>query len=121
MKILVADDSKMARRMVIKILQDCREEKDEIIEAQNGQEAVDLYKEHKPQIVFLDLTMPVMDGFTALKLIKTFDKSAQVVVISADVQQGSMTQVREDGALDFVKKPITDVKMKQIFTKIKAV
>ena len=119
MKILVADDSKMARRMVMKILQDCRDESDEIFEAQNGAEAVDLYKQHTPDVVFLDLTMPVMDGFEALKLIKAFDSKAQVVVVSADIQQGSMTQVREDGALDFVKKPINDVKMKQILEKIK--
>lgn len=119
MKILVADDSKMARRMVIKMLEECQETEHEIFQAQNGQEAVDLYKEHAPALVFLDLTMPVMDGFTALKLIKQHDQNAKIVVVSADIQHGSMVQVREDGALDFVKKPISEAKMQQILEKIK--
>ncbi|MFA7090659.1 MAG: response regulator [Arcobacteraceae bacterium] len=119
MKILVADDSKMARRMIIKILEDCQEIGHEIIQAQNGQETIDLYKEHAPTLVFLDLTMPVMDGFTALKLIRQHDSNAKVVVVSADIQQGSMSQVREDGAMDFVKKPISEAKMQQILEKIK--
>lgn len=58
MKILVTDDSKMARKMVIKTLQDALNDKNyEVLEAQNGQESVDLYKEHNPNIVFMDLTM----------------------------------------------------------------
>lgn len=116
----MADDSKMARRMIIKILEDCQETGHEIFQAQNGQEAVDLYKEHTPALVFLDLTMPVMDGFTALKLIKAHDADAKVVIVSADIQQGSMAQVREDGAMDFVKKPISEAKMSQILEKIKS-
>ena len=56
MKILVTDDSKMARKMVIKTLNEDIEEDLEIFEAQNGQEALDLYKEIFPTIVFLDLT-----------------------------------------------------------------
>lgn len=120
MKILVADDSKMARKMLIKIFSDVRAgEDDEILQAQNGEEAVSLYKENSCDMVFLDLTMPVMSGFEALKLIRAFDENAKVVVVSADIQQGSMTQVREDGAIDFVKKPISDAKMKQILEKIK--
>ena len=71
MKILVTDDSKMARKMVIKTLPEALDDKNyEILEAQNGQESVDLYKEHNPNIVFMDLTMPVMDGFEALKRIR---------------------------------------------------
>ena len=73
MKILVTDDSKMARKMVIKILKDILGENVEIHEGQNGQEALDLYKELLPKIVFLDLTMPIMDGFEALEKIKEFD------------------------------------------------
>ena len=119
MKILVADDSKMDRKMVIKIFSDVRDgQEDEILQASNGEEAVNLYKENKVDVVFLDLTMPVMDGFKALKLIKEYDENAKVVVVSADIQQGSMAKVREDGAIDFVKKPISDVKMKQILEKI---
>ena len=81
MKILVTDDSKMARKMVIKTLTEILEENVEIYEAQNGQEALDLYKQILPNIAFLDLTMPVMDGFEALKQIKEFDINAKIVII----------------------------------------
>lgn len=119
MKILVTDDSKMARKMVIKTLQDALNDKNyEVLEAQNGQESVDLYKEHNPNIVFMDLTMHVMDGFEALKKIKEFNENAKVVVISADIQKQAMDKVRELGALNFVKKPIDLKKMEQILNSI---
>ena len=118
MKILVTDDSKMARKMVIKTLNENITDNLEIFEAQNGQEALDLYKELSPKIVFLDLTMPIMDGFTALEKIKEFDKNAKVVVISADIQKLSMDRVLQLGAFNFVKKPIDSSKMKQIFEKL---
>jgi two-component system, chemotaxis family, chemotaxis protein CheY len=118
MKILVTDDSKMARKMVIKTLTENIEGDLEIFEAQNGQEALDLYKELSPKIVFLDLTMPIMDGFAALEKIKEFDKNAKVVVISADIQKLSMDRVLQLGAFNFVKKPIDSSKMKQIFEKL---
>ena len=81
MKILVTDDSKMARKMVIKTLTDLLQDSVEIHEAQNGLEALELYKEILPKITFLDLTMPVMDGFEALEKIKEFDIDAKVVII----------------------------------------
>jgi two-component system, chemotaxis family, chemotaxis protein CheY len=118
MKILVTDDSKMARKMVIKTLTENIEGDLEIFEAQNGQEALDIYKEVSPKIVFLDLTMPIMDGFTALEKIKEFDANAKVVVISADIQKLSMDRVLQLGAFNFVKKPIDSEKMKQIFEKL---
>ncbi|NQY21752.1 MAG: response regulator [Campylobacteraceae bacterium] len=118
MKILITDDSKMARRMIIKTLKEEIKSDYELFEATNGLEALDLYKKNKPTLVFLDLTMPVMDGFEALAKIKEFDKDANIVIISADIQKTSMDKVRELGAFDFVKKPIDSTKMKQIFAKI---
>ena len=118
MKILVTDDSKMARKMVIKILKDILGENVEIHEGQNGEEALDLYKEFLPKIVFLDLTMPVMDGFEALEKIKEFDKNAKVVIISADIQKLSMDKALQLGAFNFIKKPIDLTKMQQILNKI---
>ena len=118
MKILVTDDSKMARKMVIKTLTDLLQDKVEIHEAQNGLEALELYKELLPKIVFLDLTMPVMDGFEALEKIKEFDKDAKVVIISADIQKLSMEKALQLGAFNFVKKPIDATKMQQILEKI---
>ncbi|BAK73227.1 MAG: response regulator [Arcobacter sp.] len=118
MKILVTDDSKMARKMVIKTLNDSTKKDLEIFEAQNGQEALDLYKQHSPKIVFLDLTMPVMDGFVALEKIKEFDKNAKVVIISADIQKLSMDKALALGAFNFIKKPVDTAKMQQILKKL---
>lgn len=118
MKILVTDDSKMARKMVIKTLTEILGENVEIHEATNGQEALDLYKQLLPNIVFLDLTMPVMDGFEALEKIKEFDNKAKVVVISADIQKLSMDKALQLGAFNFIKKPIDLEKMQQILSKI---
>ena len=118
MKVLVTDDSKMARKMVVKILKDLLKEDVEIHEAHNGLEALDLYKQLLPKIVFLDLTMPVMDGFEALKKIKEFDQDAKVVIISADIQKLSIEKASSLGAFNFIKKPIDLQKMEQILTKI---
>lgn len=119
MKIIVADDSKMGRKMIIKVLGDVLENTEfEILEAEDGQQCVDLYKEHRPQLVFLDLTMPTLDGFHALDEIKVIDKNATVVVISADIQKGSMERVKQSGAFDFVKKPIDTTKMRWIIEKL---
>ncbi|WP_323665239.1 response regulator [Aliarcobacter butzleri] len=118
MKVLVTDDSKMARKMVVRSLEESTIKDLKIFEAQNGQEAIDLYKEISPKIVFLDLTMPIMDGFEALKRIKEIDENAKVVIISADIQKLSMDRVRELGAFNFIKKPIDSLKMQQILEKI---
>ncbi|MFW2352387.1 response regulator [Aliarcobacter butzleri] len=118
MKVLVTDDSKMARKMVVRSLEESTIKDLEIFEAQNGQEAIDLYKEISPKIVFLDLTMPIMDGFEALKRIKEIDENAKVVIISADIQKLSVDRVRELGAFNFIKKPIDSLKMQQILEKI---
>ena len=118
MKVLVTDDSKMARKMVIKVLTDILKENVEIHEAQNGQEALDLYKQILPEIVFMDLTMPIMDGFQALEKIKEFDKNAKVIIISADIQKLSIDKASKLGAFNFIKKPIDLAKMEQILNKI---
>lgn len=114
MKILVVDDSRLARASIIKVLKEAFGELDEIVQGTNGEEAVSLYKEQSPQIVFLDLTMPVMDGFEALRQIKAIDSNAHVVVVSADIQNKAVSQVMSDGAMMHVQKPITSEKMAEI-------
>ncbi len=114
MKYLVVDDSKMAKKMVVKVLSSFLEEGDEIFEANDGLEGVNLYKEKNPDLVFMDLTMPVMDGFIATMEINRFDKDAKVIAISADIQQKAVDRVMQRGALSFVQKPINEEKMRVI-------
>ncbi|GGD47969.1 two-component system response regulator [Malaciobacter pacificus] len=119
MKILITDDTKIARKMVIKTLNEILDKKDfEIIEACNGKEAVESYQLYKPNLTFLDLTMPVMDGFEALEKIKEIDENATVIIISADIQKNSIEKARELGATSFIKKPIDAAKLNQIIEKI---
>lgn len=116
MKILVADDSKVARVYVIKAVKSIGIEAD-FLEASNGAEAVELYKDNKIDAVFLDLTMPIMDGYEALDRIVKFDKNAQVIVISADVQSEAKLRVLRSGAKNMYSKPINEEVMREIFSK----
>jgi CheY-like chemotaxis protein len=118
MNILVTDDSKMARKMLIKNLQHFIDDDTTIFQASNGEECLQIYKSNDIDLVFLDLTMPVMDGFEALKLIRQYDQDAKVVVVSADIQKTSLDKIRQLKALDFVKKPINLAKMEHIFHKL---
>lgn len=74
-------------------------------EAANGREAIDKYIELRPDLVLLDITMPEMDGITALKEIKHIDPQAVVVVCSAMGQQNMVIEAIQNGALDFIVKP----------------
>ena len=121
MKFLVCDDSKMARKMLIKTLVNLTNENNEIIEASNGLEAVEAHKNFSPDLIFMDLTMPKMNGFEAVKNICEIDKDAKIIVISADIQEGSMKKVKENGALGFIKKPVNEESLKQVLMKLKAI
>lgn len=112
MKILVVDDSKIARKNVIsKIPKDLNIE---IIEAENGKEALSLYKSIRPNIVFLDLTMPEMDGYEALEEIMKFDKDAFVVIVSADIQPKAVQKVMSLGAKRHIPKNVNEIEISSI-------
>lgn len=110
MKILIVDDSAMSRKLVMKALPP--ELEAEISQAANGEEALTAYHAGNAEVIFLDLTMPVMDGFRTLELLKHEDANAVVIVISADIQPQAQQRVRELGAAGFVKKPITPEAMR---------
>lgn len=118
MKILIVDDTKLSRMMIIKRMPEGVRETSTIIQGSNGEEAVLLYKEHSPDIVFLDLTMPVMDGFGALPLIKKHDPQAIVFVVTADVQAKSKEKVMELGATSMEAKPISEQRLAEIFASL---
>ncbi len=117
MKILVADDSKLARLSLIKILKGL-EEGCEIIEAENGQIAVDKFREDSFSVVFLDLTMPIMDGYEALAKIIAINPQAQVVIVTADIQSQAQAQVMSLGAKMVIPKPISSEKMQTVLQQL---
>ncbi|OXX74483.1 response regulator [Vibrio sp. V03_P4A6T147] len=110
-KITVADDSKMSRKAVMRAIP---EEWDvEINEAQNGKEALVNYQNGCAEVMFLDLTMPEMDGFQVLEYLHSIDAKSIVIVISADIQPFAQQRVRELGAVTFLQKPLDPAQLKQ--------
>ena len=114
-KILIVDDSPVARAIVKKCLPKDRDF--ELTEASNGQEGVQKFKEVRPDLTFLDLTMPVMDGFGALKAIKEEDNLAVVMVLSSDIQKKTMEKVVTLGADMVIPKPPSAESIQEALTK----
>ncbi len=101
-KILIVDDAEFLRVRITKMLSG---DGFEVFEAENGVKAVASYKEIHPDIVLMDVTMPEMDGLTALKEIRTFDPQARVVMLTALGQESVVLEAVKSGARDFVVKP----------------
>lgn len=101
-RILIVDDSSMMRKMITKILKP----PGHVIagEAKNGQEAVDMYKELRPDLVTMDITMKGMDGLTAAREILGFDEHAQIIFLSNLDEEKYRRDVEELGAVGFVNK-----------------
>ena len=87
-------------------------------EAENGAIAVEKYKLLKPDIVTLDITMPIMDGLEALKQIKAFDKNAKIMMISAMGQESIVREAIILGATGFVIKPFNEETIIKAFNKL---
>ncbi|CAM4035137.1 chemotaxis response protein [Lederbergia lenta] len=102
-KILIVDDAAFMRMMVKDIL--TKNGFEVVGEAADGAQAVEKYKELKPDLVTMDITMPEMDGITALKEIKAFDPSAKIIMCSAMGQQAMVIDAIQAGAKDFIVKP----------------
>ncbi len=111
-KLLIVDDSPIARKMTKKIIPN--KEDFEVFEATNGLEGLNKFKEISPDITFMDLTMPVMDGLEALEEIIKIDKNAIVVVSTADVQPKSISKVMSLGAFDVIRKPPKREKFEEV-------
>lgn len=113
--VLICDDSNMARKQVQRALPVNWEV--DVSFAANGREALEAIRAGKGELVFLDLTMPEMDGYAVLEAIKEEDLKAVVIVISGDIQPEAQVRVKVLGALDFIKKPINPEKLADTLNK----
>ena len=106
-KVLIVDDIEVNRQILVKMLSPVGFQ---VQEAKNGQEAIDLWKSWSPQLIFMDLRMPIMDGYTATKKIKAHSQEQNPIVIalSANVSQDEKTSVLAAGCDDFYVKPFTE-------------
>ena len=102
--ITVVDDSAMARKMLIKALPTTWNVA--ITQEANGIEALEAYRAGKAEVMFLDLQMPEMDGYTALEQMRKEDLNTFVIVVSADIQPMAQERVLALGAIAFLKKPV---------------
>lgn len=103
-RILIVDDAAFMRMMIKDIL--TKNGYEVVAEAADGQQAVELFREHAPDLVtIMDITMPEMDGITALKEIKNIKSDAKVIMCSAMGQQAMVIDAIQAGAKDFIVKP----------------
>jgi two-component system chemotaxis response regulator CheY len=102
-RILVVDDSGLARRRARTILEGAGYE---VLEAEDGMSALERYFVSRPDVVVLDLVMKGMYGLDVLTKLREMDRSAKVIVVSADVQASSQQLVSNAGASGFLVKPL---------------
>ncbi|WP_078413068.1 response regulator [Priestia abyssalis] len=107
--VVIVDDAKFMRKTLTSILQNAQYEV--IGEAENGQEAVELYRSLKPDLMTMDITMPQMSGIEAVKKIKEEFPDAKIVMCSAIGQQKMVVESIEAGAKDFIVKPFDEIRV----------
>lgn len=102
-KIQICDDSILARKQIKDVLSGngCLS----IIESKDGQETVELYKKEKPDLVFMDIVMPLMDGVEAVRQIIEYNPSAKIIMLSSVGTRGQIKAAIDAGAKDFIQKP----------------
>jgi len=103
-KILIVDDSPIARKMLKSCLP--KDQGFEYHEACDGKDGYEKYQELKPDLTFMDLTMPVMTGYESIDAIVKHDSNALIIVVTADVQMTAIKRVMESGAFMVLKKPL---------------
>ena len=115
-RLLVVDDSLFMRKLICALAAEAGWEV--VGEAGNGEESIMLYQQLWPDLVTMDLVMPVMGGLKALRQIRTIDPQAKVVVVTAlDQKQALMDSIR-DGAIDFIVKPFDRQRVLTLLAKL---
>ncbi len=112
LKVLICDDSILMRKKIKDVLFSMGIK--QLSEADNGQQAIDIYKEKKPDLVFMDITMPVKSGIEALSEIMTYDSNAKVIIASSIGTNNKLKDAIKLGAYDFMQKPINEEQLRKI-------
>ena len=115
-KILVVDDAGFMRMMIKNYL--TKAGYTTIIEGEDGEKAVSLYKSELPDLVIMDITMPNLDGIGALRAIKEVDPNAKVVMCSAMGQEAMVMEAIKLGAKDFIVKPFKQERILETVSKL---
>ncbi|MBD1913814.1 MULTISPECIES: response regulator [unclassified Leptolyngbya] len=108
--VLIVDDAAFSRRMLRKYLES---EGCSVLEATNGQEALEMVQKHQPDCVLTDLLMPDVDGFQLLKTLREQGWTMPIAIITADIQETSRQRGTELGAARFINKPVKENEVRQ--------
>ncbi len=113
--VLIADDRETNRELLSKLLSIVGID---VIEANNGEEAIREYQKWKPQLILMDMVMPVMDGFEATRRIKALDEKNEttIIAVTASVLEEQMDSIRMTGSSDIIRKPFKEA---ELFEKIR--
>lgn len=114
-KILVTDDAAFMRMMLKNILQKMGHE---VIEAVNGEDMLSKVSECNPDLVTLDITMPILDGLGALKRLRATDRETKVIMCTAMGQQSMVVDAVTCGASDFIVKPFEEARVMEAVSKV---
>ena len=112
-RLLVVDDALLMRKRIREIAEDAGWEI--AGEASNGEEALVLYQQQKPDLVTLDIVMPKVDGVSALKQLMQHDPRARIVMVSAVNQKAKLAECIQAGAIDFIVKPFEKATLRAVF------
>lgn len=109
LKILIVDDSLIIRKKITKLLEKLGHEV--VFGAKNGAEAIDAYNSKQPDLVTMDITMPDMDGITAVKHIVKDNHDAKIIMVTSHGQEDMVIKSIQAGAVGYMLKPITEDKL----------
>jgi len=110
-RILIIDDDKRFRLLLSRLLK--KRFRLEVSEANNGLEGLELFKKERPNLIFLDITMPVMDGLEFLTHMREIDKDTPVVIISCVSHRDCVQQIVQLGISDYVVKAETVLRLEE--------
>lgn len=115
-RIMIVDDSMVVRKSLTKVLEELGHEV--VHESEDGREAVHKYGKVKPDLVTMDITMPVLNGILALKEIMNEDENAKVVMVTSHGEEDLVMDAVGLGAVGYILKPITKEKVEKVLSKI---
>ena len=112
MRVLIVDDSRTARMMLRRVLPPSLGV--DVLEASGGHEAITRVTTERIDLMFLDLTMPEVDGYQVLKTLQESGRTPPTIVVSADIQPLAQQRVRQLGAMAFVKKSLSQTDLASV-------
>jgi DNA-binding NarL/FixJ family response regulator len=102
-RVLLADDHAIVRQSLCSLLQ-CESDFEVVGEAENGRHAIDLARQHSPEVVIMDVNMPVMNGIEATRILTKEMPEIKVIALSMHLEKDAMTGIREAGAMAYLAK-----------------